>query len=148
MAIRLGLCIQQAEQLAVEACKGMGWHFKKFRNFVTEFVDDEIWTDDKESHVMKEFLPTKDGFEQALKEIYRTRGGSTHEGQSYPPTGTVLGGASIPLRASMQLVRGTVEGTQPFPPIVWFERVVNLAFRRLLERSAKIAPQPSPGRNS
>ncbi len=57
LAIQLGLTLENGNQLAVEACKGMSWNGRKFLKFLIENTGDELWTEEDDVFkVPKELL--------------------------------------------------------------------------------------------
>jgi len=132
LALKFGLSEPEAKQLAIEACKRDSWIYRKFSKFLCENVGDELWTKKDDVFVEMEFLvPKKERFEYALRQIYNNRGKNLHAGKNYPISGTV--GASPLIPAKMMLELDTKD---PFPPVTWFERVVNIALCTYLRCSA------------
>jgi hypothetical protein len=82
-------------------------------------------------------MPKREDFERTLGRIYSARSKATHEGQPFPVTASYTGGPSISTRAASVLF-GT---DSPFPPVVWFERIVHSALSGFWKRSL---PAPSP----
>lgn len=113
-----------AERLALEACKGNQWCVRKFKKFLLDNLNREaLRTEDVLFIVPKEFCPKDHEIESALGEVYQTRSGATHGGRSYPATAGIGPSTSFPAQ-----VLGAIIGKErPFPPIGWFERVVNNA---------------------
>ena len=131
LAMKFGLSEEQSRQLAIEASNGMGWHNKKFTKFLTDNAIDDLWTDDDVFNIPKHFLPQKENFEFAVKEIYRARGAASHAGGSYPPSARIGLSPKLPSKQISDAYNLSV----PFPPLPWFERVVNTALRRFIERN-------------
>ena len=123
-----GLTDEQASALAIEACKGIPWANRKF---ITDNTPEQFWKEDDLFRVPAEFLPTRDKFESALGEIYSCRGKLLHGGHSFPASSVIGMGPMIPIRAAVSLG----SSSNPFPPIVWFERAINLAINTFVERS-------------
>ncbi|MFN7944006.1 MAG: hypothetical protein U0Z53_01420 [Blastocatellia bacterium] len=132
LALQFGLSKEQSIQIAVEATKGMNWNTKKFLNFLQDNISDELWIEEDDTfRVPERFIPPKDDFEDAIKKIYQTRGKVAHSGGEYPPSASVGLGPTLPSR---QLFNA-YGLKSAFPPLPWFERVVNIALRRFIERN-------------
>jgi hypothetical protein len=96
-------------------------------------VGESVWTEQDElfRKMRLEDLPKRENFEQTLGKIYNARSKATHEGQPFPATASYTGGPRISVRAASALF-----GTEsPFPPVVWFERVVNSALYGYWDRA-------------
>jgi hypothetical protein len=128
-AVQLGLTTEQAEDLAVLACADNHWISRRFRKFLISLVDDSLWTPDTLFRIPQDVVPQKENFEAVLKNIYKTRSDAVHAGQSWRETIHFGWGPTIPAAAIKYLFMG------PFrdPPLVWFERVVNLALNQYLQ---------------
>lgn len=137
MALSLDLGEETAKKIAIEACKREWWATRKFKQFLMDYVDDSIWTEQDElfHQIRLENLPKRENFEQTLSKIYNVRSKATHEGQPFPSTASYTGGPTIPIRAANALF-GTVS---PFPPVIWFERVVNSALYGYLDRAVPVS---------
>lgn len=131
LARRLGLCEEQAREIAIEACKGISWASRKFTKFLLENRTDDILKEDDVFRIPTAFVPLPDDFEDSLARIYRARGKLTHTGRSFPASSVLGRGPTVPARSIMSFDLKT----KPFPPVVWFERVVNNALRGFIERS-------------
>jgi len=133
LALSLELGDETAKKLAIEACKREWWATRKFKQFLIDNVDDSIWTEQDElfHEIRLENLPKRENFEQTLGKIYNVRSKATHEGQLFPITASYTGGPVIPIRAATALF-GT---DSPFPPVVWFERIVNSALYGYWDRA-------------
>jgi hypothetical protein len=133
LAITLRLGEEAATKLAVEACQGDFWATRKFKKFLIDNVGDSIWIEQDElfHQVSTEVLPKRDDFEKILGRIYSARSKATHEGDAYPVSALYTGGPTIEARAA-SLLYGA-DGA--FPPVVWFERVVQSALVGFCERS-------------
>ena len=135
LALEFGLSEPEAKKLVIEACHGLSWSGRKFKNFLCDHVGNEIWTTEDDVFVDMQFLtPKRERFEYALSQIYDSRSKGLHAGKDYPISGTV--GTSPLIPAKMMLEFDTSKDF--FPPVTWFERVVNVALRTYLERSAKL----------
>ena len=132
LAAEFGLGEQAARKLALEACKGEHWAKRKFREFLTANTDDTIC--DKEDDLFRpalplELLPHKEDFQRTLGRIYDARCDATHWGRQFPVAGSFSGGPTIPTELAWAWL------SSDFPPIAWFERIVNIAIRTFWERS-------------
>lgn len=132
LAVKFGLSKEKANQLMVEACKGIPWAKKKFSKFLLENVSDALWKADDLFKLPPQFpLPNKNDFEAAIHEIYEARSKALHSGGSFPASASIVTGPMLPAKALFEL-----DGTQrPFPPVSWFERVVNIAIQSFVERT-------------
>jgi len=131
LAIQLGLTEEKGKQLAIEACEGMSWHGRKFAKFLIENTGDELWTEkDDVFKLPEEFLPKKSDFETAINEIYRARGKASHSGGTYPASAHIGTRSEL----SMEVFLDIAPSEKPFPPIGWFERVVNSAIIGFMHR--------------
>lgn len=125
----------KAERLVIEACKGNPWSGKKFKKFLLENMNhDEITNQDNLFIVPEFFCPKKNEIEEALEKVYQTRSGATHSGHSFPVSATIGPSVAMPLKA---LFNTTFNKQRPFPPIGWFERVVNSAICGFLKSHLK-----------
>jgi hypothetical protein len=116
-----------AERLALEASKDNPWTSRKFKKFLLDNMDHEaIGRKDDLFVVPQELCPKADEIANALGEIYQCRSGASHSGQSYPASASVGPSTTFSLRAFDEVMNEQ----RPFPPIGWFERVVNTAISR------------------
>ena len=130
LALNLELGEEIARNMALEACKSERWATRKFKKFLTDNIDDSIW-DRKDDlfGVPLEFLPRREDFQKTLGNIYDARSKATHWGQQFPVSAGYSGGPSIPVQvANALLISDAI-----FPPVVWFERVVNMAIKMFWE---------------
>ena len=113
-----------AERLALEASKDNPWSSRKFSKFLLDHVD-RLGLQQKDTlfPVPQELCPRSEEIDKALKEIYRTRSGATHEGFSYPATAAIGLSPLVPANVLSALLTKK----DHFPPVAWFERVVNSA---------------------
>ncbi len=138
LAISFGIQQEQATRLAIEACKLEYWVKRKFKKFLIDNAGDSIWSeqDDLYPHGIDMFVPQRDAFERILGKVYNARSKATHTGQPFPVTASHTGGPTIPMRIASALFRSqSSESTTVFPPVIWFERVVNDAICHFWERS-------------
>jgi hypothetical protein len=138
LALSLSLGEETARRLAIEACRREWWATKKFKAFLIDNAAESIWTEkDELFHQMPaEVMPKRENFERTLSRIYAARSKATHAGQPFPIAASYTGGPNISMRAGHMLF-GT---DSPFPPVVWFERVVNSALCSYWERSIPAPP--------
>ncbi len=123
-----------AKRLALEASKDNPWSGRKFKKFLIDHLDEKTIGDEDDLFIVpKEFRPRGDEIEKAFGEVYRTRGSMTHSGHSYPASATVGPSVNIPMKAFNSLMNRQ----RPFPPIGWFERVVNCAICKYIQSEAK-----------
>jgi hypothetical protein len=145
MAKKLGLEEQIARNLALTACKGEPWATRKFKKFLTDNMDDTVW--DKEDDLFRfslerERLPRRENFQQTLSKIYSARSQATHAGQRFPASASFSGGPTVPARVAWAFFGFGSDSV--FPPVVWFERIVNTAIRTSWERSIRALSSPAP----
>jgi hypothetical protein len=145
LAISLKVAEELARQLAIEACRGEYWATKKFKQFLMDNVADSVWTEpDELFHQMSnDILPKNENFEATLGKIYKARSKATHVGEPFPISASYTGGPSINVRAASHLF-GLDDA---FPPVVWFERIVNNALsnfwkRLITRRFQRTTPDP------
>lgn len=125
-----------AERLAVEACKGNPWSRRKFKKFLLDHLNREAIASQDDLFIVPEFFcPKEADIEKALDEVYGTRSGATHAGHAYPASAIIGPSDRLPVKA-------IIHQQHPFPPIGWFERVVNSAICGFL-RSQVSPPAPS-----
>ena len=130
-ALKFGLSHDEARKLAIEACRGMPWASRKFTKFLLDNTCDKLWEADDLFKVPAALLPAKEDYESAINHIYIARGKLTHSGRPFPPSSSIGVGGTVPTRAFFSYD----SSSKPFPPAVWFERVVNCAINSFLERS-------------
>jgi hypothetical protein len=115
----------------MEACKGIPWASRKFVKFILDNTTDHLWSDDDLFKCLPHFLPVKADYETVLSNLYATRSKLVHGGRPFPPSSGIGGGPSIPTKALIDYDFTS----KPFPPVVWFERVVNHALSEFIKRS-------------
>jgi hypothetical protein len=132
LAKELSMCDAQAKQMAIEACKGEHWATRKFKKFIVDNIDDSIW--DQEDDLFKplpNWIPQRTDLEKILGKFYTARSKATHFGEQFPISASYAGGPQIPAALATSLM-----GTGPvFPPVAWFERLVNNAVRNFWKKS-------------
>jgi hypothetical protein len=132
LAVEFGLLKEKAKRLAVEACKDISWTKQKFFKFLLENVSDALWTADDLFKLPTQFpLPNKDDFKAAIDEIYDARSKALHSGGSFPASASIVTGPMLPAKTLFELDITK----RPFPPVSWFERVVNTAIQGFVERA-------------
>lgn len=139
LATQFGLAREQADRLAVEACKGISWHNRKFVKFLTENGGDELWTEDDVFVPYPRLMPKRDDFESAVEQIYRARGKVSHAGGAYPASAGIGTRPRVSTRAMDEAMDSVANSKKPFPPIIWFERAVNIALRQFVERAVEMS---------
>ena len=128
---RFGLDSTAARELAIEAAKDISWTAKRFFKFLVDNCGEDVWTEDDVFRIPPLYVPRRDQFEDALKQIYTARGKLTHGGHAFPNSAAFGIHPLVPAKMMLEL-----HPTKPgFPPLVWFERVVNSALRGFAKRS-------------
>lgn len=113
-----------ARRIVLQDCKSNPWSRRKFVEFLIRFVDEEmIESEDDLFVVLEEFHPKKTDFKKAVGDIYSMRSGASHSGHAFPMSASMGISPLIPVEVTRQLVLGN----SIFPPISWFERIVNSA---------------------
>ena len=139
MALKLGE--ETARNLALEACKNAPWARRKFRKFLMDNVGASVWEeeDDLFRWPTLQFLPRREEFQKTLNTVFDARSIATHWRHQFPNPASYSGGPTIPWRvASARLASATLGTSSIFPPVVWFERIVNVAIRTFWERSVSV----------
>jgi hypothetical protein len=133
LARTLELGEAEAKKLAIEACKREWWATRKFKQFLIANVAEHVWTEEDElfHQTRLQQMPKREQFEQVLGKIYDARSKATHEGHPFPATALYTGGPGMSVKAAASLFQA--EGA--FPPVVWFERLVNNALSGYWERA-------------
>jgi hypothetical protein len=133
LAKELGLGEDAARKLALEACKEDRWVSRKFKKFLTDNLDASVWDspDDLFGAPPPEYLPRREGFQKTLDHIYGARSAATHSGQQFPLSASYSGRPTV----RWQVMYAFLGSDSAFPPVVWFERIVNMAIRTFWERS-------------
>ena len=134
LALEYKLSENQAIQLVNEACKGINWHTKKFVGFILQYVDESLWKEDDLFRTPEILLPKKsDNIEKVIKDIYHARGKMQHKGRLFPDSAKLGSGPMIPAKIAYScLLAG-----EKFPPVTWFERVVNITIMNYLLNEKK-----------
>jgi hypothetical protein len=70
-------------------------------------------------------------FKNALRDIYDARSKLTHKGRSFPPSAAIGLGPHMSFRAAASFDWKK----KPFPPVAWFERVVNNSLNGFINRT-------------
>jgi hypothetical protein len=136
-AIKMGLDPESATTLAIDACRGEYWATKKFKKFLMDNLASSVWTEHDElfHQMFDEMLPKAEDFEKTLGKIYQVRSKATHAGEAFPISALYTGGPTMDTRAASMLLGA--DGA--FPPVVWFERIVQSALTGFWERSIATA---------
>ncbi|MBN2022980.1 MAG: hypothetical protein JW809_09310 [Pirellulales bacterium] len=125
------------------SAKGNGWSKRKFKKFLLDNLDrGAIGREDDLFIVPQEFCPKDDQIEKALGKVYDIRSGATHAGRSYPASAAIGPSPSVPAKA----IDAVVNLRPTFPPIGWFERVVNNAVCNYLRRELRAGTAPEGDR--
>jgi hypothetical protein len=127
-AKEFGLSDQQADALAVEACKSEHWAGRKFRKFFAAYPPMDISEPDEVFPVADGWMPGHEDFEKVLKAIYEARSKHLHEGKPFPEW--IARDATIAVPASSYAL--PAKASEYVPPVTWFERVVSSAVKRFL----------------
>jgi len=128
LAVSLGLSKENADKVAIESCKGISWHARKFSKFIVENTGDELWEEDELFKLPSFVLPSKDNYKSVIDEIYKARGKISHFGGSYPASAGIVPAPMIPAK----MLFDTDISKRLFPSVAWFERVVNMAITNYL----------------
>ncbi len=127
--IDFGLSEEKAGRIAILACKGHSWSFRKFKKFLVEFADDNLWKEDDLFRHFDPLTPNRDNYEAAIGKIYKMRNKSLHAGRPYPLSAKVGSSPTVPAKLFLELGE-----SDPFPPVTWFERSVNLCLTNFIHR--------------
>jgi hypothetical protein len=138
-AISFRLSTEQADSLAVEACRDEHWLGRKFRTFFFRYRSFEESGPDEMFPLADGWEPKEEDFEKVLKAIYSARSKHLHEGKEFPEW--IGWGASAAIPASWYPAYSN--GSNLVPPVTWFERLVSSTLKCLLagERNAD-SPEP------
>jgi hypothetical protein len=126
-ATSCGLSAQQAEDLALEACKDEIWAGRKFKEFFRKFSSEEAWEPDDMFPLAEGWEPKGKDIGKALSAIYNARSKHLHEGKEFPEW--IAHGATVAVPGSFYPLPGPADYA---PPVTWFERLVSSAIRCLL----------------
>ena len=122
-ARKYGLTQQQAEDLAVLACSGMSWAFRKFQMFLHAAKENVTKDGDDLFRHPSVFDPPADELDEVISRIYKSRSAAAHLGEAYGASIALGTAPTVPISAVHELL----SGSQEVPPIAWFERLVNAA---------------------
>jgi len=132
-AIELGLSEQIARQLGLASIAANPWTRRKFVRFIEDRIPEDFWTT-QDSLYGNEFSkllePQRPDFARALNRIYSARSGASHQGEAFPLTSRIGPGPLIRGDVAAAIVYG--DNTLQFPPVIWFERVVNIVMNRMI----------------
>ena len=140
MATQMELPREKAEELVVKACSDNPWSGRKFVKFLVDYPGEDIWKKDDLFRIPESFFPKKEDLESTLKSIYGVRSGATHQGRPYPRSIAIGMGPTISFEALREIDWGSSNSTQ-IPPVVWFERLVNLAVNNFIKSLGGSAPE-------
>ncbi len=138
-AQQLGVSDAGARELAILATAGDRWSGRRFRECLKRYTDDTIWTKDDVFIQIDEILPKPDKLDAALKDIYKRRGAVLHSAQDLPLTAALGTSSEIPVTAM-----GEIRSGDAFPPVTWFERVVQKSIVTYLEKMLGIPAARPP----
>jgi hypothetical protein len=137
LAKEFGMDDVAARKMTIEACKGENWATRKFKTFVTDNLDESIWsTEDDLFQPLPNWALQRGDLQKALGQIYSARSKATHLGEPFPVTASYAGGPKL----SLGLFASIFGNQTPFPPIAWFERAVNSAIRGFWRKSVAQPP--------
>jgi hypothetical protein len=153
-AKKAGLTNEQADALAIEACKGEHWTGRKFRTFFAEYLPAQIPEPDELFPLADGWDPRRQDFPKVLTRIYNARSKHLHEGKAFPEW--ISFGQTVALSPSHHGI--TVTAATYIPPVTWFERTVSLALKGFFASERKpggeepfttiAATGATPGRSS
>jgi len=127
-----GIESEVAKKAAIVACAREYWIKKKFRKFLADNIEEAFWSEtDNLFKTLPNCVPTRDQAEKTFGVIYDTRSKATHHGQPFPASATYDGGPMV----DVKIVASMLGPKAVFPPVVWFERVVNHAIVNFWQRS-------------
>ncbi len=133
----LGIESEVAKKAAIAACDREYWVKKKFRKFLADNIDEAFWSQaDDLFQTLPNSTPSRDEAERVFGIIYDTRSKATHHGQAFPASATYDGGPWV----DVKIVASLLGPKAIFPPVVWFERVVNRAIVNFWTRSVEAEP--------
>jgi len=146
LAMELGLAPETARKLALAACKREFWAGKKFKKFLMDRLDGWNWDSDDDLYraryeQWREVWPRREDLRKSLTKIYSIRSKATHEGHRFPASASYSGGPAIPFHVANSLFWSQ----SAFPPVMWFERIVNKAIRTYWEQSVRALPSAPAG---
>jgi hypothetical protein len=132
-AREFGLDETQARLLALEATKGDRWLKRRFVEFCKQYCPVSELSGPDTVFMMPDFAkPPEADFEKCLKSIYSARSKNLHAALPFPPGADIGTSPGIPARHLPLALARKFE----IPPVTWFERVVSIAARNYLIRSA------------
>jgi hypothetical protein len=136
-----GLSKDVAERLALQAAKDNPWASRKFKRFILDNLERAALDGEDDLFIVpNEFYPKSDEIDDALGEIYHCRSGATHSGHALPHSAAIGPTVRLPTRA----LDAVLNQERAFPPVGWFERVVNNAICRYIwSQIAQLAPAAS-----
>lgn len=134
-----GLNDEQANRLALLACKGMGWTKRKFTKFLMDRVSPaDLAAKDAVFMLPQHFCPSAEETEKTLSLIYTARSGNLHGGLGFPASVAVGTSPYIHFR---QMPLNPLKPPE-VPPVPWFDRVVSLAAQKFLLEQTGLSAVP------
>lgn len=128
-----GLSAEQADDLALEACKDDSWAGRKFKEFFRKYSSEETWEPDDMFPLAEGWEPERKDIGRVLSAIYTARSKHLHEGKEFPEW--IAHQATVAVPGSFYSLPGPAEYV---PPVTWFERLVSSAIRCLLAAESDI----------
>lgn len=137
-AINAGLTQDAAEGLILNLSKNDPFSRRKFKKFILEFLDPSILDEEDSLFIEpKGMYPPKEKLATAIDLIWKNRGGVLHGGSDYPPTASVGTSNRIPTKAMIDALGMLTSGGLLFPPVTWFERIVQNTIVRWIRKSTR-----------
>jgi hypothetical protein len=134
-----GLDENQANTLALLACKGMGWTKRKFVKFLMDRLSPaDLSAKDAVFMLPEHFCPAAGDTEKTLGLIYMARSGNLHGGLGFPAS---VGVGTSPYIHFRQMPLNPLKPPE-IPPVTWFERVVSVAARKFLMEQTGVSAAP------
>lgn len=131
--MKLGIAEDAAHSAVLELDKGNSWTKRKFTKFLMDRCNWPGLQSPDDLFLVPDFLvPNEEAIGRSIKMIYDQRSGATHSGRTFPPSAKVGSSPWIPHGAADSVL----ENKPAFPPVGWFERVVNSAIMNLVESSS------------
>lgn len=127
-AREFGLSDEQADALAIAACKSEPWAGRKFREFFAKYAPADVCEPDEVFPVADGWELKHEDLEKVLRAIYDARSKHLHEGKPFPEW--IAREATIAMPASWYPL--PANPSKYVPPVTWFERVVSSAVNSFL----------------
>jgi hypothetical protein len=129
-AKKYGLTEDLADELAVLASSKTPWSKRKFQLFLETYSDESIWAPDDLFKIPDTLIPSRKDLHRILGNIYNARSAGVHEGKTFEASVGIGSGSAV----SVHAIHDLISGTPRIPPLVWFEKLVNTALNRYIER--------------